>query len=329
MSSSFRKIFKAVPAVVLLVILNSCISEMEYPEEFFVDLLVVNSIIDPDSLVQVNVSHSLLPNGKVEFVYVDDADVALKLNNSIEPESFFYENLGWYQNQDIQIYAGKEYSLEVSSSHSPSISSNTLVPEKPKISDIKINGDSVSFNIIDDGSREDYYFVTLYGWKKNSELIQMEDGSYTYTEDTIYHRISTISKEEYVEAYFDGRYGWVNNLTGFTYDDEFWDVEPDFEAESFIFSDHLINGKTIEFNIQVDMRNFLFPDRIPAFELRVHKIDINYYEYLVSVAEYLTTDETPLIERAIVYNNIVGGYGVFGSQNGVCEEILFEDLTNQ
>jgi len=203
------------------------------------------------------------------------------------------------------------------------------VPEKPSISDVNINGDSVSFKIVDDGSREDYYFVTLYGWEKNSELIQREDGSNTYTEDTIYHRISTISKEEYVEAYFDGRYGWVNNLTGFTYDDEFWDVKPDFEAESFIFSDHLINGKTIDFNIEVDMLNFLYPDRIPAFELRVHKIDINYYEYLISVAEYLTTDETPLIERAIVYNNIVGGYGVFGSQNGVSESIFFADLTNQ
>jgi len=329
MNSGFRKILKAVPGIVLLVLLNSCISEMEYPEEFFVDLLVVNSIIDPDSLVQVNVSQSLLPNGKVEFVYVDDADVALTNDNSIEPESFLYKNLGWYQNQDIQIYAGKEYSLEVRSSQSPSISSNTLVPEKPSISDVNINGDSVSFKIVDDGSREDYYFVTLYGWEKNSELIQREDGSNTYTEDTIYHRISTISKEEYVEAYFDGRYGWVNNLTGFTYDDEFWDVKPDFEAESFIFSDHLINGKTIDFNIEVDMLNFLYPDRIPAFELRVHKIDINYYEYLISVAEYLSTDETPLIERAIVYNNIVGGYGVFGSQNGVSESIFFADLTNQ
>lgn len=328
MSSGFRIIRNPLLTVTLLVLLHSCVEEIKYPEEYFIDLMVVNSIIDPDSIARVNVSRSLHPSGQVEFVYIEDAQLDLSTRNN-ESQGFSYQDLGWYTNPAFPIQAGQEYSLQVNSSIYPSIRSTTVVPEKPEIRDVRKIGDSISFKIIDDGSQENYYFVTLYGWKESSESVQNEDGSYSYIRDTLFRRITTISAEEYIEAYFDGRYGWVNSLTGFTYDDEFWDVEPDFEAESYIFSDQLINGKIIDFSCKIDIWGSQFPDRSPAFEVRVHSMDINYYEYLISVAEYLTTDETPLIDRAIVYNNIIGGYGVFGSQNGVSLPISYENVLIQ
>jgi len=62
----------------------------------------------------------------------------------------------------------------------------------------------------------------------------------------------------------------------------------------------------------------------PALFLHVLRIDENYYKYLVTLAQYHTTDETPLTDRAWIYNNIEGGYGIFGSQNGITCEIYLE-----
>jgi hypothetical protein len=59
----------------------------------------------------------------------------------------------------------------------------------------------------------------------------------------------------------------------------------------------------------------------PQIDLFVHSLDENYYRYLLTLAQYLTTDETPFTDRANVHNNIQGGYGVFGAENGVKFEL--------
>lgn len=300
---------------------QSCKEEMELPEGFYQDLLVVNSILNPDSVPSVNVSKSLRPVGFIEFEYVNTAKVQIGLTEGKSDTSFLYRDLGWYSNNNLSIEAGQEYIIEVSSIPYPHIASSTIVPDKPVVTDVSMKGDTVSFNINDALQEDNYYFVTLNGWKEMHNSILNDDGSYSYTIDTVFGRLRTISEEECIEAFYDKRYGWVNSLTGITFDDEFWSLEPDFEAESYVFSDLLFDGNVIRFDIKIYLESFIVPEGSPALDLCVYCIDNQYYRYLVSVARYLTTDETPFTERAKVYNNIDGGYGVFGSMNGIRAQI--------
>lgn len=307
---------------------RSCKEEMELPEGFYQDLLVVNCILDPDSVPSVNVSKSLMPVGFVEFEYVNNAEIQMGLAGGKSDTSFLYKDLGWYFNNTLSIEAGQEYIIEVSSIPYPHIASSTVVPDKPVVTDVSLKGDTVSLSINDALREDNYYFVTLNGWKTIVNSILNDDGTYSYSVDTVFGPLTTISEEEYIEAFYSKRYGWVNSLTGITFDDEFWSMEPRFEAESYVFSDLLFDGNIIRFDIKVGQEYVVTPHESPALELCVHSIDNQYFRYLVSVARYLTTDETPFTERAKVYNNIDGGYGVFGSMNGIRTQIDISDFSH-
>jgi len=68
----------------------------------------------------------------------------------------------------------------VTSPDYPDIGSVTFVPEKPDISEVHVTGDTISFHIIDDPSEEEYYFVTVYGWKEEYHYEQLDRENYTH-----------------------------------------------------------------------------------------------------------------------------------------------------
>ncbi len=307
-------------AMVLLLV--SCVEEMELPEGFYQVRMVVNSVLDPDSLVRINVARSMPPTGKVEFEFIDNADIRMELNGAEEIIEFAYVNFGWYEDLSGNVYQGSDYFLEVNAPGMPAITSTVNIPEKPVVSDVRLHGDSISFRISDDPDESNYYIVRTCAWQRIHYSYELEDGTWTGGYDTLYQLKRTESDLEFIEAWYSRRSGWINSLTGFTFDDEFWSIDPDFIADSYLFSDILFDGQSVEFHMDISYGLDQVVGDPPVIDLFIHSMDENYYRYLLTLAQYLTTHETPFADRAKIHNNIQGGYGVFGAQNGVKFKVM-------
>jgi len=301
------------------------VKEMDLPDCFYEERMVINSVLDPDSVVRVNVARSMTPNGKVEFQFVNSADVNMGLSGQEAIRGFQYTSFGWYENKQIELDSTGSYYLEVNCNGLPTINASCKLPNKPQVEKVDLHGDSISFLIVDDPKEDNYYLVRTYAWQETHHSYEKEDGTWAGYVDTVYQQITTESDLEYIEAWYRRRHGRVNNLTGFTFDDEFWRMEADYEADSYLFSDYMFDGQTIEFHMNISFGlNSLVGDS-PVIDLFVHSLEGNYYRYLLTLAQYLTTDETPFTDRARVHNNIQGGYGVFGAQMGEKYEIPVQD----
>lgn len=312
-----------VPAILFLQV--SCVEEMEIPEGFYQERMVVNAVLDPDSLVKINVARSMPPSGKVEFEFIEDADIRMGLIDMEKVPGFTYAQLGWYENTVLDVYSELSYFLELNSPDLPAITSRVTVPKKPLITDVRVNGDSISFQIVDNPDESNYYFVRTYAWQETRDCFELEDGTWDCVDDTVYQLVESESDLEYIEAWYANRYGWINSLTGFTFDDEFWSMDPDYQADSYLFSDIRFDGQATEFHIDISDELSWVVGNPPKLDLFIYSLDENYYRYLLTLAQYLTTDETPLTDRARVHNNIQGGYGIFGAENGVKFEIILPD----
>lgn len=303
----------------------SCIEKIEIPDEFYTDNIAINSVLEPDSSIMINISKSLPPAGIINFEFIEDADVRIGIEGlDHEIACQFLEN-GWYTSSEIVLEADKDYEINVSIANK-NLSSATRIPEKPVVENVHIRNDTICFSIVDDPNSNQYYLVTLMGFHKKSDWVQFADSSYGHVYYYQYYAFNIQCDDESIDAFLYRRVGHVNNATGFTFTDSFYDLVPDYSGESFLISDQTFQGETKEIHMKITERGLWFVDSIRKVDLLVHSIDYNYYQYLLTFAQYWTTNETPFTDRAKVYNNIDGGYGLFGSQNGVKIELTLPDV---
>ncbi len=334
MNSSFKqKIVKNILPMGLLcwicLGMVSCIEVIEVPDDFYTDNIILNSIVEPDSTVMINISRSLPPAGVIEFEFVSDADVRIsEVGNEQEVVCQYHEN-GWYTSSDLVVEADRDYEISVGIIDKPELTSTTRIPGKPIVENVFIQYDSIYFSIVDDPTILQYYLVTLLGYHHTYDIDHLPDGTQEEVWKYEYRALRMESDDASIDAFLYNRVGRVNNATGLNFTDSFWDIVPDYTGDSFIISDQTFQGETKEFLMQITERGLWFIDSIRTVDLQIHSIDYNYYQYLLTFAQYWTTDETPFTERARVYNNIEGGFGIFGSKNGIKVELtLPENLLN-
>jgi hypothetical protein len=312
-------------ACCLVALLVSCIEVIEIPEDFYTDHIIINSILDMDSINAVHVSKGLPPVGKIVFEFVDHANIQIGEVGIDQSIGFnFFEN-GWYVSSELLLEPMKKYSLLATIPDFSDISAYTVIPKKPNLSDVQISSDSIFFSIVDDPNIAQYYLVTLMGYPLQSERILLPDSTYDYVSQYKYKPLRLQSDDASIDAYLKGRVGHVNKVTGLNFNDQFWDLVPDYTGDSFLFSDQTFQGETREFTMKITDRGFWFIDSIKTVDLLVQAIDYNYYQYLLTFAQYWTTDEAPFTNRAKIFSNIEGGYGIFGSKNGVKVELELPD----
>ena len=304
----------------------SCIEKIDIPDEFYTENFVLNSVLEPDSAIRVNISKSLPPAGVIEFEFVSDAIVEIKPTSSEQEILCEYDSSGWYSHSGFVLHTGTEYAIRVVLEDASELSSATVIPSKPTVKDVMIENDSVYFSIVDDPNKPQYYIVSLMGYNHTYDLVQLPDNSHEEIWKYEYQALRLESNDASIDAFLYNRVGRVNNATGFTFTDDFFELAPDYTGDAFLISDETFQGESKEFLMKITERGLWYIDSIRSVDLLVHSIDYNYYQYLLTFAQYWTTEETPFTVRAKVYNNIVGGYGILGSQNGVKAEMTLPDV---
>ena len=288
--------------ILTVIVLNSCRERelsVEFPYEG--DRMVVYCLLNPTEVVSVRVSKTYPPTGKVVYDDIDEAEVLLYENDKLV-ERLAYTNKGIYQSSShFKPKGGYVYSLKINAPTLPSITTTQEeVPTMPKIVSCEFDRKIES---------------TMNKGKPARKLIlKMKDD---------------LNKVNFYSVRADGV--WQNNksgLSGFALDQASGSESPCYFMHwgSLILSDACFQNSIYELNRGYETDAFFNIDNtfkakdLDRIVVQIRQLNKSYYEYCRTF--YNAED----LEKAFIppypqYNNIIGGYGIFGACNEI--EIAF------
>lgn len=268
-------------------------------------LIVVNSFLNPDSIIKVNISKGLNIFDTLNVLFVDNANIELLTDN--QSLGFLkYDKDGNYL-MNFKPVENKKYNLQVTVPGFAKCEASDIIPSKTNI--ISIDTASVyknytnvlecKINFLDNPETEDYYLLdikAIAGYYIIQHSNNEDDNDTTYFEQSI----------------------------DFETDDDF--VEEKIESDNImygvIFSDKLINGKLNKITVDIDNNILQIKDK-NVIKFYLKKISKDYYLYAKSYARYLNYDDELFGEPIQVYSNIKNGFGIFGGYNQDVDSIVY------
>ncbi|MBA7564504.1 hypothetical protein ES708_06167 [subsurface metagenome] len=301
-------------------LLTACTEEINPWSGSYEKRITVNAIFTPDSIPGIHLSESMKPSGIIDFIFIENA--LAELTDLHNGSTFLpdYKNKGWYVFQESMITAGTQYSLVVQLDLYPDASGLTVVPAKPEFSIIEYQDGNIHILMQEKPDHEPYYMIGVMGWQLEYPDSLPVAGPVPY--DTVYGPIIIESDQDIIDAYLYREIGHVVNISGLSFDDEFWDTDPDYTGNFFLISDRQFAAGSREISFSFETGGLAAYDSILQLDVYIYSLDFNYYQYLLTLARYWTTDEVPFVERASVHCNVEGGYGIIGSCNAIKKSIF-------
>lgn len=307
------------------IILSSCYQEISlenYRQDEGENLITINSIVNPDSVVQVYATKTYFyPDGHTAPVYVDNLDIDLWINDN------FIETLtcnGTIYEASVRPKEGDKIQLRTEYSGTP-VSASDIIPQKVKIENV-----SCSVVKLDNHYRGNYKFSYEITFSDNPNeknyyfLKFLPIGMSTLTSDLIF-------TEEFV---FQQLKQEMN--------DQFpgWDIPNGMAYEGVPFSDNGIEGKTHTLHIsEIPSSSMNIMPSTMMRKILLFSISEDYYKYLIDVSSVNYSDgisggliDIGAVEPTKIFTNIDGGIGILGSYScdykdvDVYQDSHFEEL---
>lgn len=311
---------------------SSCESIIDFNGETKAPLLVVNSILQPDSIIVVQITKSkFFLSSNQNFPAVRDATVKVTVNDIVK-ETLTHIGEGYYKS-NIVVKENDRVQISAEAPDMDIVKSQATV--QPKITIISIDTvwiksdendsyyskeiyDNTSYEVI--GTREFGTFKINVKFKDNSDTRNyyrlrakfLKISEYVDSEGT--HEL-----EQDYNSYYNTNYDDIVFGNTSTEQSDFFEIQS--TPQNNFFTDDLINGKeyAVSFNIMLARISF-FPGKEPQyynpgkFKLSIYldQLSKDYYLYqkTASAASYSNTFFSEPIQ---VHNNIEGGIGIFGS----------------
>lgn len=273
------------------VLVVSCRKEIEYKGESDEPLIVVNNIMESDSVIRVHVEQSrffLAPDGNPSDFWITDATVTLTVvgtgqvltQNTVDADGDYVF--------PITALAGETYTLTVSHPDFNTVTSQTTVPFPVAILSVdtsSINDPNMGFlkralvNFNDPAGKD--YYVMKVSYKDNNS-------------DTIYPNQYLGSNDaSVVDIYGDDPGG-----EGYSY------------YQQLFFTDDFFDGQNKTLEIRTYSYVFNTDDRL---QIHLYRCTEDTYKYLLSTLKSQYANGDIFSEPVKVYSNITDGYGIFGA----------------
>ncbi|MDH5399390.1 MAG: DUF4249 domain-containing protein [Cyclobacteriaceae bacterium] len=292
--------------VIVLFVIMSCSTVVEYDVPFEKPHIVVNSIIHPDTffiaslteshyILDYNYYYDSITDARVE---VYEAGALLGELNMLLPAI--------YANADIRPMPGVDYQLKVIRPGFDEVSAETLIPVK-----------SPGFELLNVQKKAGMYGENVYEFTIELEDIINEDNYYEFSIQAYTHEYDYSVDPPVVIDSFPLNIGLKTNDALFKEDtDETW-------GEIFTFDDNLFKNAKISLNFEttwIPFDHFKWSQN-PSEPVMVDLLIVvgvlnkELYLYKMSVDRQRETVGNPLTEPAFVYNNINNGLGIFSGYN--------------
>jgi len=300
-------------AVVFLLLLNGCIKTLNEDLKAKESKLVLNAIINPDSILSVNLSHTFNvfdDESSTNLPFIDYANIEVYENDNYL-FNLINKDLGNYSKEGFFPKAGKQYTLKIAANAYKNIEAKTQIPRKTIIN----NFDTTHIIYSDEYSKSTIYFghITYQDTPGEDNYYQLKCVSL--------RRISGQGEQEWVYEHL-----WVDENSS-SFFDKSWG--------NLLWSDKYSDGKEVsvrfgfydkyedDYNVNtlIDTVRYVFS---------LQSIDRDYFLYLKTKGLYDETDggSDPFMEPVVVYNNVENGYGIFGAfqQDTTSTRVIIEYL---
>lgn len=325
MKKKFNYKFISIYALILsfIVLGVACEKTIEIDLEDAKIKIVVNSLINPDSTIKVNITRSRHILDNAEISALTDASVKL-----YEDETFIGDMThisgGNYQ-IDYKPQIGKEYKVEVAHEKYDNVQGVTKVlPSIPiimidTVTSIDEYGNPIlnfKVNFSDPVDETNYYLFKIrntYDYEEWDENLIIYDTLYVGPDTTI------IDEDHggYVSFYRTEDL-WINS------DDLI--IEEYMWSSGVIFSDEIINGENYSFSGEINKWSLYGSENNISFEL--HALSPETFKYYKSVNQHYDTSGDPFAEPVIVFTNIENGIGIFGGSTIYKDSIFIDGFAN-
>ncbi len=270
--------------------------------------IVINGIINPDSLITVRISQSqnILDDSKIN--YLTSADVKL-YENDVFVEYIQHKDTGVFKST-IKPEIGKEYKITVDYGKMKTAIATTLLKEANKIlkvdtsmqlgysgyyneageyiEDGYANSYDINFKVKfkDNGETEDYYFLAL----------AVKQPEYTQDSPPVF-----IGYKEYPEVFFN------------TNDVVFKDYNQEYILDGLygmVFSDEKFNGAYYSLNFKSTIHDKGL-DKKPLIVIKLLTVPKDIYQFILTRNKNEQTTGDPFAQPVQIYSNIENGLGIF------------------
>lgn len=292
--------------------------------------LVVNAILEADSSVRLHLSSSRfsLDNSPTQAVqsaevilFEDGQQVAVLEENNAGMNG----EQGWYQSS-YTTEAGHYYSIRATKSGYQTVEAETFIRPAVDISELEydyeqleqvtiIDGVTYTFQekllrdislTIDDPAGEDNYYEVLV-FQNSVQYLRDFSGPEPVIYDTINQLFAVyLSSDDPLLAGGD-----------------FLEDDGSFYGSSLIFSDETFDGRSYRLRFRVEGSSGYSEDGSQKFMVFLRSLHREQYLYFRSLELQQDTEGNPFAEPVPVYNNIVGGYGIF---TGFSHDVEMIDL---
>ena len=272
--------------LIITVLLMACQKESRIEIPYEGDKIVVNSFIQPDSLIYIRVTMSkqVRETGNLQFTGLDDAAVTLQEDGAtLPPPRWQVINGQGYFVSSAAAHAGKLYTIQAASDRLTAVYGADSTPVRPQLKNASAQRGTnrVRFSLFDDGAITNYYRIRIY------------------KADTI-NGVLTANKKDTVRFRLDPAFNNdFSDIIGISYRNE------------FMITDELINGKDVQFVLQTEKE-------VSAASMIVEVSALTKGAWLYLKATYdqrLNDGQDFSFDPVNIYSNVENGYGIIAGVN--------------
>lgn len=263
-----------------MTLLSACEERVNIQLKYEGDKIVVNSLLQPDSVAYIRITRSVPANVYDEsgFAEIRDAQVTL-LQNGIAMSPLQLQTIKGrtYFVSKEKIANGNGYTVNVSATGLTPVTAQDTLPPAPAVSDAAAQRHTtrVVFTLKDRAGARDYYKVRLFAYGPGNQP------------DTI--------RNFRLDPAFN------NNLI---------DVIANTHYSSLIMDDTRFDGKTVNFVLETE-----YPVNATRMMVEVSSLTCGGYKYFRTVDAQIRNGGVLITEPATVFTNVVNGYGIVAGIN--------------
>ncbi len=271
----------------LFVILISCEKEIEFKGDSVQDLIVVNGVLEKDSVIQISLSvtkPSMGPDYFGQNQYLKSpANLILTDNTTGETFMSTMNSLSYYS-FGTTAKSDHSYSINISHPDYLTASATTSIPQGVSI----IDWDTSTINVSDYSSEKKLNLSWMDTGEENFYFVEL------FSIDTVYNQKNLL----YIYSYKINE-GTMND-----------------GSSMLILKDDLFNNSLCQLSIKFNPdyyydQNWVKLDE-KSYKVVLHKVSKEVYNYYKSVSKI---NIGPFSEPVKVYTNILNGLGVFGGKS--------------
>lgn len=284
----FRRIYRLLLCAIVALLYNGCQKTVSIDTGKIKPRLVLNALIEPDSIFKVELSKSRsLMDSTQSVEMISNASIKIYENDVLKKT--LINGIGGVYNGSFKPKQTASYRIEVNTTEFGHVEAATNIPDQPVlVSAVPTTELTPSSSprfykyklvIRDNGQHRDYYYIRAF-------LIQRG-----YAPGTPF-----------------------GNVTAYDiFSDDRVVINDDHTLRGILLDDGAFNGYDYELIVyspyRVTFANPLW------FELS--SISKEYYNYLSSVITQNNAGDNPFAEPVIVKSNVLNGTGIFGARNSV------------